>query len=287
MRLDHTRGSEKLKDLRVSSRWVVLGGAIGALALMAAVAMRGRILLPFGTTETEVPAANSPATPALATRPAADPLVEFVATILGMTEDVWKVRFRTLKKEYKEPHLVLFSGQAVTKCGLTRSAAGPLYCPGDQTIYLDLDFFRELKDRYHAPGDFARAYVIAHEVGHHVQQLLGTMDQLRARQKGLSQSEADKLQVRLELQADFLAGVWAHHADKSRHILEPGDVEAARTALAALGEDRPALEAGAGAAVTTGCWSGKHGTAAQRIRWFTKGLETGDLDQGDTFTGEQ
>ncbi|MFO0890148.1 MAG: neutral zinc metallopeptidase [Isosphaeraceae bacterium] len=168
----------------------------------------------------------------------------------------------------------------MTGCGVLRRAAGPFYCPDDQKIYIDLDFFRELKDRDHAPGDFARAYVLAHEVGHHVQQMLGTLDSVRRERAKLSPEEAEKLHIRLELQADFLAGYWAHHADRLRHILEPGDLESARAAVATLGEGRP------GPGTCEGCWSGKHGTAQQRLRWFMRGFDTGDLKQGDTFQGE-
>ena len=290
MGLERAGGSNKLEGRRVWLRRIIVGVGAGVLVLIAVIAFRSAIPPAVNAAlRVSPPAASVPAAPPIAAaRAAADPLVEFVAATLGMTEDVWKEQFRTLKREYKEPRLVIFSGQVVTKCGRAKTAVGPFYCPGDQSVYIDLDFFRELKDHFHAPGDFARAYVIAHEVGHHVQHLLGTMDQVRAKQKGLSQDEAHKLQVRLELQADFLAGVWAHHADKSRHILEPGDVEAARTALVALGADRPAPEAapGAGADAPKGCWNGNRGYAAQRVRWFTRGLETGDLTQGDTFAGE-
>src|SRR5262249_16151945 len=154
--------------------------------------------------------------------------------ILGDTEDVWRDLFRKMDKRYKEPHLVLFTGRVRSACGLAGSAVGPFYCPGDKKVYIDGSFFRELEDDYHAPGDFARAYIIAHEVGHHVQTLLGTHEKVRSRQRGLSKEEFNQVLVRLELQADFLAGVWAHHADKARHILEPGDVESALRAMTAL-----------------------------------------------------
>jgi predicted metalloprotease len=175
-----------------------------------------------------------------------------------------------------------------TAWGLARASLGPFYCAADQKIFIDLGFFAEMNDRYHAPGDFARAYVIAHEVGHHVQNLLGTTAKVQTRQRGLSDDAARALEVRLELQADFLAGLWAHHADKARHILEPGDLEAGLKAVAALGDDRRAVDAsgGAGAGSFTRCWGGRHGTAEQRVRWFTRGFKSGDLAQGDTIEAE-
>jgi uncharacterized protein len=217
--------------------------------------------------------------------PPADPLKDFVSAILGDIEDVWREQFRMRKQAYKEPHLVLFTGQVRSSCGIVRSAIGPSYCPLDEKIYMDLGFFKELEERYHAPGDFARAYVIAHEVGHHVQKLLGIAEKERARQPGLSQDRKDQLWVRLELQADFFAGVWAHHAHKARQILEPSDVEAALRLLAAIGDDRLRLDADGDrdARSMTRCWDRRHGTGQQKVRWFSRGLETGDLSQGEAI----
>jgi predicted metalloprotease len=217
--------------------------------------------------------------------PPAEPLTDFVSSILGDTEDVWREQFRMMKQAYKEPHLVLFAGQARSRCGIASSAVGPSYCPLDERIYIDLSFFKELKERYDAPGDFARAYVIAHEVGHHVQKLLGIPEKERARQSESSKDLEEQLWVRLELQADFFAGVWAHHAHKARHILEPGDVEAALRLLAAIGDDRLRLDAHGDmdARSMTRCWDRRHGTAQQKVRWFRRGLETGDLSQGETI----
>jgi predicted metalloprotease len=217
--------------------------------------------------------------------PAADPLKDFVSSILGDTEDVWHERFRMMKRAYNEPHLVLFTGQVRSRCGIASSAVGPSYCPLDERIYIDPSFFKELEVRYHASGDFARAYVIAHEVGHHVQKLLGIAEKERARQPGLSKDQEEQLWVRLELQADFFAGVWAHHADKARHILEPGDVEAVLGLLAAIGDDRLRLDVHGDrdARSMTRCWDRRHGTARQKVRWFSRGLETGDLSQGETI----
>jgi predicted metalloprotease len=217
--------------------------------------------------------------------PPADPLKDFVSVVLADTEDVWREQFRMRKREYKEPRLVLFTGQVRSSCGNITSAIGPSYCPLDERIYMDLGFFRELEQRYHAPGDFARAYVIAHEVGHHVQKLLGIPEKERARRPELSQDQEERLRVRLELQADFFAGVWAHHAQKARHILEPGDVEAALRLLAAIGDDRLRLDADGDrdARAMTRCWDRRHGTAQQKARWFRRGLETGDLSQGEAI----
>jgi predicted metalloprotease len=182
-------------------------------------------------------------------------------------------------KTYREPHLVLFRGKVESACGLADAAMGPFYCPGDEMVYLDLDFFDELKTRFHAPGEFAQAYVVAHEVGHHVQKLLGISDKVHAQREGLSKADYNRLSVRLELQADFLAGLWAHHAQKTKNILEPGDLEAALTAANAIGDDR--LQKQARGYVVPDSFT--HGTSEQRIRWFRRGFETGDMAQGDTF----
>src|SRR5262249_48122907 len=159
--------------------------------------------------------------------PAQEEASRFVKVVLADTEDVWREQFRKTGKVYQEPHLVLFTGQVDSACGSADSAVGPFYCPGDQRVYLDLSFFEELKNRFRAPGDFAQAYVVAHEIGHHVQKLLGISDRVSAKRNALSKAEYNRLSVRMELQADFLAGFWAHHAQKTKHILEPGDLEAA------------------------------------------------------------
>ena len=198
---------------------------------------------------------------------------EFVSVVLGDTEDVWREQFRRLGERYQEPKLVLFSDATQSACGFAQSAVGPFYCPLDQRVYLDTEFFREMERRFRAPGDFARAYVIAHEVGHHVQHLVGWADKVQAAQRRLSKTAANKLSVRLELQADYLAGVWAHHAQRSRQILERGDIEEALAAATAIGDDRLQRE-GQGYVVPD---SFTHGTSAQRVRWFRRGLETGDF----------
>ena len=188
-----------------------------------------------------------------------------------------------MNKQYEKPKLVLFRDGVQSACGNASSAVGPFYCPADQKVYLDLGFFQELKQKFKAPGDFAEAYVIAHEVGHHVQNLLGISDKVHAMQSRADKVEANELSVRLELQADFLAGVWAHHVQKMKQILEAGDVESGLTAATAIGDDRLQMEA-QGYVVPD---SFTHGTSKQRVRWFTKGLKTGDINQGDTFNADE
>ena len=215
--------------------------------------------------------------------PADDRMAKFVGTVLADTEDVWKDVFTKGGATYKEPKLVLFRGATQTACGAGEAAMGPFYCPGDQKVYIDLGFYQTLKDRLGAPGDFAQAYVIAHEVGHHVQNLLGIsgkMDQMRGK---VSQTEFNALSVRLELQADCFAGVWAHHAQKSRQILENGDVEEAMNAAAKIGDD--ALQKGGGGRVVPESFT--HGTSAQRTRWFNNGLQNGSVKGCDTFSARQ
>ena len=210
---------------------------------------------------------------------AEDQLAKFVKVVLADTEDVWAKLFADEGKHYEAPTLVLFNDQVESACGLASSAVGPFYCPGDRKLYLDLAFCQELQDKFKAPGDFAVAYVIAHEVGHHIQNLNGIsakMDQLRSQ---VGKTAYNKYSVKLELQADFLAGVWAHHANKMKDILEPGDIEEALNAANAIGDDR--LQKQATGTVVPDAFT--HGTSAQRVYWFKKGFETGDVKQGDTF----
>ncbi len=207
-------------------------------------------------------------------------LAQFVSVVLKDTEDVWKKIFsEQLNRNYTEPTLVLFSGEDRSACGFASAATGPFYCPADQKLYIDLSFYQQLKTRFKAPGDFAMAYIVAHEVGHHVQHLLGITTEVASKQRRMSKTEANKLSVRLELQADFLAGVWAHHAQKMKNILEKGDLEEAINAASAVGDDRIQMEA-RGYVVPD---SFTHGTSKQRMDWFYKGLQTGDLRDGDTF----
>lgn len=205
---------------------------------------------------------------------------EFVAVVLKDTEDVWGDLFRQAGRTYEPPTLVLFRDQVESGCGVAGSSTGPFYCPADRRVYVDLAFYDELRDRFGAPGDFAQAYVVAHEVGHHVQNLLGISERVAGARGRVSQEEFNRLSVRLELQADFFAGVWAHHAERAKQILEAGDLEEALNAASAIGDDR--LQRQATGTVTPDSFT--HGTSAQRARWFRKGFETGDLSQGDTFS---
>ncbi len=207
---------------------------------------------------------------------------EFVAVVLADTEDVWNELFRREGRQYREPKLVLFSGAVESACGFAQAATGPFYCGGDEKVYMDLDFFDELQQRLGFSGDFACAYIIAHEVGHHVQQQLGIMDKLAELRQNADETEANRLQVRLELQADFLAGVWAHHAQKMKNILENGDIEEAVTAAGAVGDDR--IQKRIRGYVVPDSFT--HGTSSQRVYWFKLGLKTGDLNRGNTFSAD-
>jgi uncharacterized protein len=227
----------------------------------------------------QLPGETSSAQQSPEQKAADDQQAKFVKVVLADTEDVWGKLFADQGKTYQDPTLVLFRDQVESACGTASSAVGPFYCPGDQRLYLDLAFCQELRDRFKAPGDFAVAYVIAHEVGHHIQNLTGIsakMDQLRSR---ADKSTFNKYSVKLELQADFLAGVWANHANKMKNILEPGDIEEALNAANAIGDDR--LQKQATGTVVPDAFT--HGTSAQRVYWFKKGFETGDMKQGDTF----
>jgi predicted metalloprotease len=208
-----------------------------------------------------------------------DPLGRLVAVVLADTEDTWGDLFQQLGKTYEQPKLVLFSDQIRSGCGSASAASGPFYCPEDRRVYIDLSFYRVLQSRFGAPGDFAPAYVIAHEVGHHVQNLLGISDQVQAARGRVSQAEYNHLSVRLELQADFFAGVWAHHTQRMKGVLEKGDLEEALNAATAIGDDRLQRQ-GQGYVVPD---SFTHGTSKQRASWFLKGYKTGDVRQGDTF----
>lgn len=210
-----------------------------------------------------------------------DELGQFVSVVLKDTEDVFSELFRQqLSNRYQDPTLVLFSGSTQSGCGFAQAATGPFYCPADQSVYIDLAFYRQLRDRFRAPGDFAMAYVIAHEVGHHVQNLLGITRQVSSQRGRISQEDYNQLSVRLELQADFLAGVWAHHANEMKNILEEGDIEEALRAAAAIGDDN--IQQQSRGYVQPETFT--HGTSEQRMRWFMKGYRTGDLSQGDTFS---
>lgn len=211
-----------------------------------------------------------------------DEEARFASTVLANTEDVWTVLFKEMNKEYQAPKMVLFSDVDESGCGTAQSAMGPFYCPADDRVYLDLSFFNEMEQRFKVVGDFSKAYVIAHEVGHHIQNLLGISRKVQAMRSQLSEKEYNKLSVKLELQADFLAGVWAHHAQKMDNILDPGDIEEALNAASAVGDDK--LQEAANGRVVPDAFT--HGTSAQRMRWFKKGFDTGDIKQGDTFNAD-
>jgi predicted metalloprotease len=215
----------------------------------------------------------------VAVDPAQDQLVKFVKVVLADTEDTWTAQFQKMGMEYRKPKLHLFTGSVESACGFSSAAVGPFYCPEDEKVYLDLSFFDELQNRFHSPGNFAQAYVIAHEVGHHVQKLLGITDKVDAARQRASEKESNALSVRLELQADFLAGVWAHDIQQTKHVIDPGDIDNALQAASAIGDDR--LQKQARGYVVPDSFT--HGTSAQRVKWFKKGFDTGDIKQGDTF----
>ena len=281
MRLDDQEESSNVEDRRGSGGGFSMGGGkgigIGTIALALVAMYFGvdpSVVLNIGQGMSQ----NAPteAQPI----PQDDPAAKFVAKVLGSTEETWAKIFKASGNEYPAPKLVLFSGQTPTACGSGQAGMGPFYCPGDQKVYIDLTFYQEMKDRFHAPGDFAQAYVIAHEVGHHIQNLMGTSDKVQQdRQSARNEAEANAYSVRLELQADCYAGVWAHHADGANRILEAGDVEEAMTAAAAIGDDALQKQA-QGYAVPD---SFTHGTSQQRQRWFNQGLSTGDVNKCDTF----
>ena len=228
----------------------------------------------------QLPGQSTQSTPLTPEQKAADDeQAKFAKVVLAETEDVWTKLFADQGKTYRDPVLVLFRDQVESACGTASSASGPFYCPGDSKLYLDLSFCQELRDRFHAPGDFAVAYVIAHEVGHHVQNLNGTSAKMERLRSQLDKTAFNRYSVKLELQADFLAGVWAYHANKMKKILEPGDIEEALKAANAIGDDR--LQKEATGTVVPDAFT--HGTSAQRVYWFKKGFETGDVTQGDTF----
>jgi predicted metalloprotease len=212
-----------------------------------------------------------------------DDLKQFVGVVLADTEDVWQDLFKQYGARYNDPKLVLYSGAIRSACGTGQAAMGPFYCPNDEKVYIDLDFYQELKNRFKAPGDFAQAYVIAHEIGHHVQKLLGIMDQVEAARQRMGQAEGNALQVRVELQADCFAGVWANHAQESKNIIEPGDIDEALNAASAIGDDR--IQRQTQGYVVPDAFT--HGSSAQRVRWFKRGFESGKLENCDTFNTDQ
>ncbi len=279
MRLDNEPESQNVEDrrgFRVSKG--LAGGGIGSIAIVLVALFLGvdpSVILQ-GDPQTNV---SQEPTSSPRQSGASDEGRQFVARVLGSTERTWGEIFQRAGREYRQPALVLFTGQAQSACGFAQAAAGPFYCPNDQKVYIDLAFYRELRERFQAPGDFAQAYVIAHEVGHHVQNLLGIMEKVQTRQRRASERDANALSVRVELQADCLAGIWASFANRENKILEEGDIEEGLNAAAQIGDDTLQKRA-QGYVVPDGF---THGSAEQRTRWFRRGIESGDLKRCDTF----
>ena len=274
------RESENVEDARGSGGGrLVLGGGIGTVILVVLyLLLGGDPQALFNSQQAQLP--QSAQVDSQAPR---DEASKFVAVVLADTEDAWKEVFRQMGREYQEPRLVLFTDMIQSGCGFASGATGPFYCPQDRQVYIDLGFFRQLQERLGAGGDFAEAYVIAHEVGHHVQKLLGITDRVDAARRRASEAESNRLSVRLELQADFLAGVWARYADRVKHVVEAGDIEEAIRAANAVGDDR--LQSRSRGYVVPDSFT--HGTSEQRVRWFRRGYETGDVSQGDTFNARE
>jgi uncharacterized protein len=283
MRWQMGRRSDNIEDQRGMpvGRGVAVGGGIGTVVLVLLAMYFG--IDPSVILQGTDPGDSRPA-PSVQQRSAGDDqLRDFVSVILADTEDTWRDLFRQMGREYQAPRLVLFSGAVQSACGFAEAAVGPFYCPGDRKLYIDLSFYRDLRNKLGAPGDFAQAYVIAHEVGHHVQNLLGIAERIHTARSGRSQAEGNALQVRMELQADCLAGVWASNAQRARQILEAGDIEEGLNAAAAIGDDR--LQRQSQGRVVPESFT--HGSSAQRVRWFKRGIETGDPGQCDTFTASK
>jgi len=272
------RESENVEDVRGSSggRRLVVGGGIGTVVLVVIYLLLGGD--PQALFNSQQGGQLSQPEQIDSQGPH-DEASKFVAVVLADTEDAWHEIFRQMGRQYEEPRLVLFTDQTRSGCGFASGASGPFYCPEDRRVYIDLGFYRLLQERLGAGGDFAQAYVIAHEVGHHVQNLLGITDRVQAMRGRVSESEYNQLSVRLELQADFLAGVWARYADRVKGVVEAGDIEEAMRAASAVGDDR--LQGSSRGYVVPDSFT--HGTSEQRARWFRRGYETGDVRQGDTF----
>ena len=286
MRWESGRKSENVEDRRGFhvSRGIA-GGGIGTLLLVLAALYFGidpSIIL--NQSQGSLPGAGEPtqSTPYSAS-PEEQRLAEFVSVVLGDTEDTWRALFRDMGKTYDEPKLVLFSEAVESACGTASAAMGPFYCPMDQKVYIDLSFYSDLQNRFGAPGDFAQAYVIAHEVGHHVQNLLGIAEKVHSMRSRVGETEGNQLSVMMELQADCFSGVWAYHADRARQVLEKGDVEEALNAASSIGDDR--MQRQARGYVTPDSFT--HGSSAQRVRWFKRGIETGNVGQCNTFQADR
>jgi predicted metalloprotease len=284
MRWQNERQSENIEDRRsISPAGMVVGGGLGTiLIVLLASFLTGqdpRALLQRMQVAQPAQQGQQPGAP-VQESPEEERQRRLVGATLAMTEDVWTEVFAKAGREYRKPKLVLFRNQVRTEgCGPASTAVGPFYCPADEKVYIDLAFYEELARRFKAPGEFAQAYVIAHEIGHHVQNLLGTSEKVSRLQRQVDKADANRLSVMLELQADYYAGVWAHHAEKKKHILEEGDIEAGLNAAARIGDDALQKQA-QGYAVPD---SFTHGSSAQRVRWFRKGLVSGDINGGNTF----
>ncbi len=277
MRWKGRRGSENVEDRRSLVKPVAAGGGLVGIIVVLVVLFMGGDPRPL-LEQMQATAPSQSAAPAQI-NPAEDEKAGFVSVVLADTEDVWTQLFRESGQSYRKPKLVLFRDQVSSACGFQSAATGPFYCPADERVYIDLGFYDQMERELGASGDFAQAYVIAHEVGHHVQKVLRINDEFQKLQQRASEQEANELLVRLELQADFFAGVWAHHAQQNWQILEEGDIEEALNAATAIGDDRLQMRS-QGYVVPD---SFTHGTSEQRTRWFSRGLKTGDVSQGDTF----
>jgi uncharacterized protein len=275
MRWQLGRKSDNVEDRRGSgtSGPMIVSGGIGTLILAVVITLLGGD--PRMVFQDSAPAQNSQ----VSRSPQEEQLVDFVSVVLADTEDTWKSLFSKMGGTYEEPKLVLFSGTVDSACGYAQAAMGPFYCPADRKVYIDLNFYEDLKNRHGAPGDFAQAYVIAHEIGHHVQNLLGISNKVHQMQRQVSKTEGNQLSVMLELQADCFAGIWANHADRQRQILEQGDIEEALNAANSIGDDR--LQRQAQGYVVPDSFT--HGSSQQRVRWFSQGLKTGEIEQCNTF----
>jgi uncharacterized protein len=268
--------SGNVQDRRGMGGGIAVGGGIGGIIIVVLALLMGKNPLEYINT-------GNPTAYQEQSSAADDEKLEFVSVVLKDTEDVWNKLFQEAGSQYKEPELVVFSGSDQSGCGLANAATGPFYCPLDSKVYIDLSFYDQLQNRFGAPGDFAMAYVVAHEVGHHIQNIMGIAGKVRQAQQNASEAEANELSVKLELQADFFAGVWAHHADKMKKILEEGDIEEALNAANAIGDDRLQMES-QGYVVPDAF---THGTSEQRMYWFKRGYDTGDMNKGDTFSEVQ
>ena len=285
MRWESQRESENVEDRRAMGPARLGGGlGIGGIVLVLALSyFTGMNPVTLLEMMSGIQSTTEPPVESVPTGPVKDEIGRFASVVLADTEDTWQQLLPKAGRRYENPRLVLFTGAVHSACGATSSAVGPFYCPQDHKLYLDLSFFNEMSQRLGAPGDFAQAYVIAHEVGHHVQNLLGIAEKVQQLQRQAGEAEGNALSVRMELQADCLAGVWGYHANRERHLIEPGDFEEGLAAAAAIGDDR--LQKMSRGVVQPESWT--HGSSEQRKAWLRKGLQSGDPDVCDTFSSRQ